>query len=119
MPQSEPPREEALKRLDARADALEARTVRPTADYGANAVGQAYGLLGVLLGGPGLGLALGWAVDAFAGTAPWGIIGGVLLGFAVSIYMALGSARRLSARASQVPPQPAVPFDDEDEDQER
>ena len=109
-------REEALKRLHERADALEARTSRKPADYGGNAVGQAYTLLGVLIGGPAVGLALGLGVDAIAGTAPWGIIVGVLLGFGMAIYMALGSARRLSARAAKEAA-PAVPFDDEDEDE--
>ena len=110
-------REEALKRLHERADALEARTSRKPADYGGNAVGQAYTLLGVLIGGPAVGLALGLGVDAVADTAPWGIIVGVLLGFGMAIYMALGSARRLSARMAKEPPAPAAPFDDDDEDE--
>ena len=109
-------REEALRRLHQRADALEARTSRKTADYGGQAVGQAYQLLGLLLGGPAVGLALGIGVDAIAGTAPWGIIVGVLVGFAMAIYMALGAARRLSARAAKEAA-PAVPLDDEDEDE--
>ena len=106
-------REEALKRLHERADALEARTVRQAADYGGQAVGQAYTLLGLLIGGPAVGLALGLGVDAVADTAPWGIIVGVLLGFGMAIYMALGSARRLSARASEGQAVPAG--EDEDE----
>ena len=106
-------REEALRRLDERADALEARSARPAADYGGQAVGQAYTLLGLLLGGPAVGLALGFGVDAIAGTAPWGIIVGVLLGFGMAIYMALGSARRLSARAPKGSP---VPFDDDEDE---
>ena len=109
-------REEALRRLDERADALEARSARPAADYGGQAVGQAYTLLGLLLGGPAVGLALGFGVDALADTAPWGVIGGVLLGFGMAIYMALSSARRLSARAAKEQAQP-VPFDDDDEDE--
>lgn len=117
MSRSNDSHEEALRRLDERADALEARTSRPAADYGGQAVGQAYSLLGLLLGGPAVGLALGLGVDAFAETAPWGIIVGVLLGFGMAIYLALGSARRLNARMSkdQAPAQ-AVPFgEDEDE----
>ena len=114
MSRSDDSREEALRRLDERADALEARTVRPAADYGGQAVGQAYTLLGLLVGGPAVGLALGFGVDAIAGSAPWGVIAGVLLGFAMAIYMALGYARRLSARTAKVQAQP-VPFDDEDE----
>ena len=109
-------REEALKRLHERADALEARTSRKTADYGGQAIGQAYQLLGILLGGPAVGLALGLGVDAIAGTAPWGIIAGVLVGFAMAIYMALGVARRSSAATAKAPPPAAAPFDDDEDE---
>ena len=44
-------REEALARLNERADALETRNVKPVRDYGAAAVNQGYQLLGQLIGG--------------------------------------------------------------------
>ena len=117
MSRPEPSREEALRRLDEQANALEARTARPVADHGHRAVGRAYQLLGTLIAGPFVGVALGLFVDGFAGTAPWGIIAGVLLGFGVSVFLAMNSARRMSERAeAETGPARPLPFDDEDEE---
>jgi ATP synthase protein I len=38
-------------------------------------------------------------VDRFLKTGPWGLIGGVLLGFALSLFMARRTANRLMAQA--------------------
>jgi len=93
-------REEALKRLDERAAALKARAVRPpNPAAGEAAVGQAYRIIAELLGGVLIGLAVGAIVDRFAGTEPWGMIGGVLLGFVLSIFLARRTANRLMAQA--------------------
>ena len=93
-------REEALKRLDERAAALEARAVKaPNPATGEAAVGQAYRIIAELLGGVLIGLAVGAMVDRFAGTGPWGMIGGVLLGFVLSIFLARRTANRLMAQA--------------------
>lgn len=100
MPKAADPREEALRSLDERAKALEARTARPVSHSSeATATSQAYRILAELLGGVLLGIAAGAVVDRFAGTAPWGLIGGVLLGFALSVYMARRTANRLMAQA--------------------
>jgi ATP synthase protein I len=111
------PREEALKRLDERAAALNARTQRPaTAHAGEQAVSQAYRIIAELLGGVLVGLALGFLVDRLFRTTPWGLIGGVLLGFALSIWMARRTANRLMALAQQdAEPARSVPFDDDEE----
>lgn len=110
-------REEALKRLDAQAHALEARTTRPLPEYGSKAVGSAYRMLAELIGGVFVGLALGLGVDYVAGTRPWGTVVGVLLGFGMSVWLAYQSARRASDRLSkEMGPPKSVPFDDEDED---
>lgn len=115
MPQ--PVDEEALRRLDERADALQARTARPVRDYGANAVGAGYRLLAELIGGVVVGLAIGFGIDALTGARPWGLVGGVLIGAAVGMVMAVSSARRLSVRMQEeVGPPQAVPFDDEEDD---
>jgi len=63
------------------------------------ATSQAYRILAELLGGVLLGIALGAVVDWLAHTTPWGVISGVLLGFALSIYMARRTANRLMAQA--------------------
>ena len=114
-------REEAIKRLNERASDLEAATAPKTSEHlAAQAVtSQAYKIIAELIGGVLVGLGLGFIVDRFAGTTPWGIIGGTLLGFALSIYMARRTANRLmaQAKASGVEPK-SIPFDDE-EDEER
>jgi ATP synthase protein I len=111
-------RAEALRRLDERAAALDARTQRPTGQHaGEQAIDQAYKIIAELLGGVNVGLALGFLADRVFRTTPWGLIGGVLLGFALSIWMARRTANRLMALAQQddaAPPQ-SVPFDDDEE----
>ncbi len=122
MSLSGPPHRDPLRSLEARADALEKRTVRPSSESGAEhgrAADQAYKIIAELFGGVLVGLALGFGVDRLTGrTAPWGLIGGVLLGFAVSIWMAKRTADRLSAQhaAENTAPAPAVTrTEDEDE----
>ena len=117
MPKPDETREEALKRLDERAAALGARTQRPTASHaGEQAIGQAYRIIAELLGGVLVGLAAGFIVDRVFKTTPWGLIGGVLLGFALSIWMARRTANRLMAMAKQdSEPLASVPFDDDEE----
>ena len=111
-------REEAIARLNESASDLEARTARQISNEAAGqaAAGQAWKILADLFGGVFVGLAIGFGIDRFAGTTPWGIIGGVLLGFAVSVWMAWRTAQRLMAEAKQHGEPQSVPFDD-DEDQ--
>jgi ATP synthase protein I len=112
----EEPREEALRSLNSRADALEARTTRVVPEYGSKAHGMAWSLLAQLLGGVFVGLALGLVVDGFFRSAPWGIITGVLAGFGISVFLAYRLAKRLSEQAAREfgPPQDLP--DDEEED---
>ena len=116
MPPPEESREEAIRRLEQRAGALEARADQTPRDYGAQAHSYGYRLLGLLLGGVCVGLGFGWAIDAVAKTTPFGTIVGVLVGFAVSVWMAVRTARRMTAEASQEwgPPQDLGPDVDED-----
>ena len=120
MPPLDDPHEEAIRRLDERAAALGARTQRPvTSHSGEQAVSQAYRIIAELIGGVLIGLAAGFVVDKVLRTTPWGLIVGVLLGFALSIWMARRTANRLMALAQQdAAPMKSVPFDDEDDDQE-
>ncbi|HYG25513.1 MAG TPA: F0F1 ATP synthase assembly protein I [Caulobacteraceae bacterium] len=115
MPKAHDPREEAIRRLDERADALEARTARNVPDYGGKAMAQGTQLVAGLIGGPLVGLAFGWGFDYLAGSAPAGLIVGVLGGFAVSVFLAMRMARKMSAAAKDWPVTPVVD-DDEDED---
>ena len=117
MSDTEPSRQETIRRLNEQANALEARTARPVQDYGSRAVGGAYRLLGELIGGVVVGLALGFGVDFVLDTAPAGMIAGVLLGFGVSVFLAMRTARRLGEQMKRdaAPPAQAVPFDDDEE----
>jgi ATP synthase protein I len=112
-------RAEALRRLNERAAALDVRTQRPVAAHGGEqAVSQAYRIVAELIGGVLVGLAFGFLADRIFRTTPWGLVAGVLLGFALSIWMARRTANRLMALAKQgdAGPLPSVPFDDDDEE---
>jgi ATP synthase protein I len=115
-------REEAIKRLQRSASELEARSTRQeSAELAATKVtSEAYKIIAELIGGVLVGLGLGFGADRLFGTTPWGIIGGVLLGFALSIYMARRTANRLMAQAkAQGVTAKAVPFEEAGEDEDR
>lgn len=98
---------------------MEARNAPPTSSEvaGMAVANQAWKIVADLFGGVFLGLAVGFGADWLFGTRPWGIIGGVLLGFALSIYMARRTADRLMAQAKAAGVEPkSIPFDDEDEE---
>jgi ATP synthase protein I len=118
MSKSPESREEAIKRLNEQADALERSTQSRISHElaGQRAAGQAWKIIADLLGGVLVGLAIGFGVDHYAGTSPVGIISGVLLGFAVSVWMAWRTAQRIMAEAKASGEQPqAVPFDEEED----
>ena len=116
MPEPDETRDETIKRLEAQAEALRARTATTPQDYGVKAAGYGYRLLGVLLGGLFVGIAIGAGADALLRTAPWGMICGVLVGFVVSIWMAVRSAQRMQAEAAQEwGPVKDLPPDDEED----
>ncbi|CAL1692449.1 hypothetical protein MMB232_02616 [Brevundimonas subvibrioides] len=119
MSQPTESREEAIKRLTESASALEARSAAAVSHEAAGqaAAGQAWRIIADLFGGVFVGFALGFVGYRFLGLGAWGLIGGVLLGFAVSVWMAWRTAQRLmaEAKASGVEPK-SVPFDDDEED---
>lgn len=119
MPNPDDPSEEALERLDSRLDALEAERARKGGGGGAANSGglqAGYRFLGEVVGGVLGGLAFGWLFDRYAHTTPLGLIGGMLIGTGVSIFVAVRGAMRMSNTASKAAgPAPAAPDDDEDE----
>lgn len=117
MPQTDTSREEAIKSLEKRAAALHARTAPVTHDYGAKAANYGYRLMAVMLGGIFVGLAFGAIADVLVGIAPWGMVAGVLVGFGISIWMAVRSAQQMSEEAAREwgPPQDLAPDDDEED----
>ena len=122
MPEPEPlRRDEAFKRLDDRLDALAVSTRREPKEFGSEGgAGTGYRLIGELIGGVLAGLGLGWLLDRVAGTAPFGLIGGLLLGTGAAIFVVVRSATRMATTA-QAQPQatPASVDDDEDDDSRR
>lgn len=58
------------------------RALQNNAEQAGPAAGASYTLIGaiILLGG------IGYAVDHWRGTSPWGLLGGLLLGLVVGFY---------------------------------
>jgi ATP synthase protein I len=116
MPQRDETREEALRRLDERLEAVGAARARKASGIDHVAMGQGYRFLGEVVGGVLGGVGLGWLLDQVAGTAPLGVIGGLLIGTGLAIFVAVKSAAKQSRAAMEkAGPLPSVP-DDEDED---
>jgi len=59
-----------------------ARQLQKNAESAGTAAGASYTLIGaiILLGG------IGYTIDRWQGTSPWGILGGLLLGLVVGFY---------------------------------
>jgi len=116
MPHPEVPRDEALQSLDERLGAAEAAQARKVSPDTHAAMAQGYRFVGEVVGGVLGGVGLGWLLDHFAHTQPWGVVGGLLIGTGLSIFAAVSSAAKTSRIAMERPgPVPSVP-DDEDED---
>jgi ATP synthase protein I len=91
MGEPQDPHQEAFRRLDDRLGALEASRTRKTVRFESQGSGAGYRLIAELVGGVLMGVGLGWLLDRFAHTSPWGMIGGVLIGAAGSIFLAVRS----------------------------
>ena len=51
-----------------------------------------------------VGVGIGWAIDRWAGTSPWGLIVFLLLGFAAAVLNVLRSAGMVAEQGSKLPP---------------
>jgi ATP synthase protein I len=118
MPQPDDTRDEALRRLDQKLDAIQARRAKPASSLGeAGSAGEGYRLVAGLVGGVLGGLGLGWFFDQVAHTSPIGLICGLLIGTVGSIVGTVFSALRMSARATaKNGTAPAAPDQNEDDD---
>ena len=117
MPEPDETGRGALRRLDRRLEAFEAsRATKPQVLGMGETAGGGFRLLGQLLGGVLGGLGLGWLVDHFAHTAPFGIVGGLLIGGGLSIWAAVRTAMAMSAREAAKGP-PAAPVADDEDDE--
>ncbi|HEX3364416.1 hypothetical protein [Phenylobacterium sp.] len=81
------------------------------------AMAQGYRFVGEVVGGVLGGVGLGWLLDHYAKvTAPWGVVGGLLIGTGFSIFTAVtavGRANKIALGASGTVPGAT---DDKDED---
>lgn len=64
----------------------------PSATGGMAGVGNALRLSSEFIAGIVVGAALGWAIDYYAGTSPFGLVVFLLVGFAAGVVNALRSA---------------------------
>jgi ATP synthase protein I len=116
MPHPNDPPDEALRSLDQRLGAAEAAQVRKVSPDTHAAMAQGYRFVGEVVGGVLGGVGLGWLLDRFAHTQPWGVVGGLLIGTGISIFAAVSTAAKANKKALDAAG-PMVPAPaDEDED---
>src|SRR4051795_5517577 len=99
MPHPEDPPEKALASLDQRLGAAEAAQARKVSPDAHSAMAQGYRFVGEVVGGVLGGVGLGWLLDRFAHTSPWGVIGGLLIGSGLSIFAATSAAAKANKKA--------------------
>lgn len=101
-PSSEAELARRLHRLSRELDAE--RQEHAVAERAPNSSGSGYAagfrLASEFVAGVLVGAALGWGLDRFAGTSPWGLIGFLLLGFAAGVMNAVRVASRSTSQAS-------------------
>jgi ATP synthase protein I len=114
-----PPADEAalsarLRRLGERLDKVHASRpvvsspgASPPAD--SSAMARGFRLSTELVGGVLLGAALGWLLDRWLGSSPWGLIGLVLLGFAGGVLNVMRAAGVVSSGGLNGPHGPKGP----------
>jgi ATP synthase protein I len=102
---SRDPLQEPLSDLDERLRRLRAEsgTARPQGDGGrtASGYGLAFMLASDMLAGLIGGGLLGWAVDSWLGTSPWGLIGFFFLGAIVGMWNVYRTASARSVAAGR------------------
>jgi ATP synthase protein I len=116
MPHPHEPPDEALASLDQRLGAAEAAQARKVSPETHAAMAQGYRFVGEVVGGVLGGVGLGWLLDRFAHTQPWGVVGGLLIGTGFSIFTAVNAAAKANKIAMAAHGTVPVAADDEDED---
>lgn len=93
MPKPDESSQGALQGLDQKLASFEAaRAAKPVIAGMGHGANEGYRVLGQMLGGILGGVGLGWLLDHFAHTSPWGLLGGLLIGSALSIYSTVRAA---------------------------
>jgi len=62
------------------------------------AVGKAWSLAIEMVAAVGVSVFIGWWFDRWLGTAPWGLLGFILLGIAAAMWTAVRTGMRMQAR---------------------
>ena len=116
MPKPVKSQTEASQSLDARLNAAEAARAKEMSGDAYRAMGQGYRFMAEVVGGVLGGAGFGWLLDRFAGTGPFGLVGGLLIGTGLSLFVAVrGAAKASKIEMAKLGPLPNV-SDDEDED---
>jgi ATP synthase protein I len=114
MPPPVKPRDEA-KSLDERIAAFEAKRSLKSGATSQRAMGKGYRFLGEVVGGVLGGLGFGWVFDRLAHTQPFGLVGGLLIGFGVSTFVAIrGAGTWAKAESERAAQSPSAPDDEDD-----
>jgi ATP synthase protein I len=116
MPHPNESPDEALRSLDQRLEAAEAAQARKTSPETHAAMAQGYRFVGEVVGGVLGGVGLGWLLDRFAHTQPWGLVGGLLIGAGFSIFFAVSTAAKAQGKAMAASGTPPNAADEDDED---
>lgn len=95
--------ERRKRALDAKLSARSVRTPRDEGRQGRRGgmagLAQAFKISSEFIAGIAVGAGLGWAIDRFAGTSPWGLIVFLMLGFAAGVLNVLRSVGRVAPSA--------------------
>ena len=114
MPHPNDPPDKARKSFDQRLGEAEAAQARKVSGDTHAAMAQGYRFVGEVVGGVLGGVGLGWLLDRFAHTQPWGVIGGMLIGTGFSIFTAVTAAARASKKELEaLGPLPSAPEDED------
>src|SRR5688500_7991242 len=98
--------------LESRLEAAESAQDRNVCVHAHRAMAQGYRYIGEVLGGVLMGVGLGWILDLYSVTSPLGIVGGLLIGSGLSIFVAVRTATRNTKDAmAKAGPLPVVADD--------
>jgi ATP synthase protein I len=94
-----------LDRLSRELDAgrREQAAAERTPPSGGSGYAAGFRLASEFVAGVLVGAAIGWGLDRFAGTSPWGLIGFLLLGFVAGVLNAIRVANRTTQAAGLKP----------------
>lgn len=112
-----PPEDDALSSLRRRvAKAREAESAAASKDRAppSNAASMAMRMGGEFVAALLVGAAIGFGIDQFAPTKPWGLVVGLVMGFAAGVTNVVRAAKTYSAANPSDPNAPSIPDDEDD-----